>query len=53
MLSGGGRFKLDHAIVTVGPGDAIYCPSAVVPEWEAGENGSGWLPLATASGRTA
>jgi hypothetical protein len=39
VLSGGEWFKLHDAIVTVGPGDAIYCPSAVVREWEAGENG--------------
>lgn len=30
VYSGSGRFKLDDAIVTVGPGDAIYCPSAAV-----------------------
>jgi mannose-6-phosphate isomerase-like protein (cupin superfamily) len=36
VLPGSRRFKVDDEIVTVGPGDAIYCPPAVVREWEAG-----------------
>lgn len=39
VLSGSGRFKLDDEIVDVAPREVIYCPPAVVREWEAGDDG--------------
>ena len=39
VLSGSGRFKLDDDIVEVVSGDLVYCPPAVVREWEAGDEG--------------
>ena len=39
VTSGSGRFKLDDEIVEVTAGAIVYCPPAVVREWEAGEDG--------------
>ncbi len=39
VTAGSGRFKLDDEIVEVTAGAIVYCPPAVVREWEAGEDG--------------
>lgn len=39
VLAGSGRFKLDDEIVDVGPRDVVYCPPAVMREWESGPDG--------------
>ena len=39
VLAGSGRFKLDDEIIDVGPKDVVYCPPAVMREWESGPDG--------------
>ena len=39
VVSGAGRFKLDDDVIDVAPGEVVYCPPAVVREWEAGGDG--------------
>jgi quercetin dioxygenase-like cupin family protein len=39
VLSGSGRFKLDDEVIDVVEGGLVYCPPAVVREWEADEDG--------------
>lgn len=39
VLAGSGRFKLDDEIVGVAAKDVVYCPPAVMREWEAGPDG--------------
>ena len=39
VLAGSGRFKLDDEIVDIAVRDVVYCPPAVMREWEAGPDG--------------
>jgi mannose-6-phosphate isomerase-like protein (cupin superfamily) len=39
VIAGSGRFKLDDEIVEVSARDVVYCPPAVMREWEAGPDG--------------
>jgi quercetin dioxygenase-like cupin family protein len=39
VTAGSGRFKVDEAVVDVGPGEVVYCPPQVMREWEAGDDG--------------
>jgi mannose-6-phosphate isomerase-like protein (cupin superfamily) len=39
VTAGDGRFKLDDEIVAVEQGTVVYCPPAMVREWEAGDDG--------------
>lgn len=39
VLAGSGRFKLDDEIVEVAAKDVVYCPPAVMREWESGPEG--------------
>lgn len=47
VLAGSGRFKLEDEIVDVAAKDVVYCPPAVMREWESGPEGLHLLAFGT------